>query len=106
MVIVSTDHVPGRGIARTVGECFGLVVCARNLGVDYGADFRAIIGGEVKAVTHMLTSARQEAIARLSSNARRRGADAVVGFRFETTEYQGVGVEVCAYGTAVVLERE
>ena len=38
--------------------------------------------------------------------ARTRGANAVLMFRFDVTEAADVGTEVCAYGTAVVLTRE
>jgi uncharacterized protein YbjQ (UPF0145 family) len=40
----------------------------------------------------------------LAAEAESRGANAVVAFRFETTEYANTGVEVCAYGTAVGIQ--
>ena len=34
------------------------------------------------------------------------GANAVLAFRFDVTEAADVGTEVCAYGTAVILDKE
>ncbi|WP_157406265.1 YbjQ family protein, partial [Actinomadura chibensis] len=48
-------------------------------------------------------AARREAVDRLGEEARRRGANTVVGMRFDTAAVGG-GIEVCAYGTAVWAE--
>jgi hypothetical protein len=44
---------------------------------------------------------RNQAMDRLVEQARARGANAVLAFRFDVTEAADVGTEVCAYGTAV-----
>ena len=54
-------------------------------------------GGELKGVTQLLHDCRQVALQRLATEAQQRGANAVVAFRFETTEFGGTGIEVCAY---------
>ncbi|MDR3080985.1 MAG: YbjQ family protein, partial [Streptomyces sp.] len=46
---------------------------------------------------------RNQAMERLIEQARARGANAVLAFRFDVTEAADVGTEVCAYGTAVVV---
>lgn len=66
--------------------------------------FKALAGGELKGITQLLQDCRREALARLAAEAETRGANAVVAFRFETTEFAGTGIEVCAYGTAVSIE--
>lgn len=104
MIIVTTNDVPGATIVRTMGEVFGLTVRSRNIGSNIGAGFKSLAGGELKGITSLLTDCRREALGRLADEARNRGANAVVAFRFETTEYGGTSVEVCAYGTAVVLD--
>jgi hypothetical protein len=63
------------------------------------ATFRAT--GERPAVS--LAAARREALDRLGEEARRKGANTVVGMRFDTARVGG-GFEVCAYGTAVWAE--
>lgn len=104
MIIVTTNDVPGARITHTFGETFGLTVRSRNVGSNIGASFKALAGGELKGITTLLHECRQEALSRLAQEAEARGANAVVAFRFETTEYAGSGVEVCAYGTAVTIE--
>lgn len=104
MLIVTTNEVPGYRIAATLGECFGLTVRSRNAFSNIGAGFKAMAGGELKGITTLLHDCRQEALQRLAAEAGQRGANAVVAFRFETTEYGGSAVEVCAYGTAVGIE--
>lgn len=105
MLIVSTNDVPGARITHTIGETFGLTVRSRNVGSNFGASLKAIAGGELKGITKLLHDCRQEALDRLAQEAEARGANAVVAFRFETTEFAGTGIEVCAYGTAVVIEQ-
>ncbi len=104
MIIVTTNDVPGATITRTLGECFGLTVRSRNLGSNIGAGFKSLAGGELKGITALLTDCRREALGRLAAEAQAKGANGIVAFRFETTEYGGTSVEVCAYGTAVVLD--
>jgi uncharacterized protein YbjQ (UPF0145 family) len=101
MQIVSTNDIPGHVVEEVFGEVFGLTVRSRNLGSNIGAGFKSLVGGELKGITKMLHDSRAEALARLGEEAIAKGANAVLAFRFETTEYAGTGTEVCAYGTAV-----
>jgi len=101
MIIVTTNELPGYRIDYTFGEVFGLTVRSRHIGSNIGAGLKSLAGGELRGITTLLHEARQEALNRLAAEAQGRGANAVVAFRFETNEYQGSGVEVCAYGTAV-----
>jgi uncharacterized protein YbjQ (UPF0145 family) len=101
MLIVTTNDVPGHAIEETLGEVFGLTVRSRNVGSNIGAGFKSLVGGELKGITKMLHDSRAEALERLSAEAEAKGGNAVLAFRFETTEYAGTGTEVCAYGTAV-----
>jgi uncharacterized protein YbjQ (UPF0145 family) len=102
MIIVTTNELPGYRIEHVFGECFGLTVRSRHIGSNIGAGLKSLAGGELKGITQLLHECRQEALSRLATEAQGRGANAVVAFRFETTEYAGGGgVEVCAYGTAV-----
>lgn len=105
MLIVTTNDIPGYQIDETLGEVFGLTVRSRNIGSNIGASFKALAGGELRGITDLLISCRSEALERLTTEAERRGANAVVAFRFETTEYAGTGIEVCAYGTAVIARQ-
>jgi uncharacterized protein YbjQ (UPF0145 family) len=101
-VLISTmNDLPGYEIDEVLGEVFGLIVRSRNLGSQIGASFKAIVGGELKGMTKMLEAGRRNATERLVAEAESMGADAIVAFRFDTSELGSTWTEICAYGTAV-----
>ncbi|HEY8985317.1 MAG TPA: YbjQ family protein [Streptomyces sp.] len=106
VLVVTTNDVPGYRVEQVIGEVFGLTVRSRHLGSQIGAGLKSLIGGELKGLTKTLVETRNEAMQRLIEQARARGANAVLAFRFDVTEAADLGTEVCAYGTAVVLARE
>jgi uncharacterized protein YbjQ (UPF0145 family) len=104
MLISTMNDVPGQRVTRVIGECFGLTVRSRNLGSVIGAGFKSLVGGELKGMTKNLQSSREQVIARLVDEAEAQGANAILAMRFDTSEMGGNWTEICAYGTAVVLE--
>lgn len=106
VLVVTTNDVPGYRVDQVIGEVFGLTVRSRHIGSQIGAGLKSLIGGELKGLTKTLVETRNEAMQRLIEQARARGANAVLAFRFDVTEAADVGTEVCAYGTAVVLVQE
>lgn len=106
VLVVTTNDVPGFQVQEVLGEVFGLTVRSRHLGSQIGAGLKSMIGGELKGLTKTLVQTRNQAMERLVEQARARGANGVLMFRFDVTEAADVGTEVCAYGTAVVLARE
>ena len=52
-------------------------------------------------MTKMLSEGRNHATERLIEAATAKGADAIVAFRFDTSELGSTWTEICAYGTAV-----
>jgi uncharacterized protein YbjQ (UPF0145 family) len=101
-VIISTmNDLPGYTIDEVLGEVFGLTVRSRNIGSQIGASFKALAGGELKGMTKMLAEGREHATERLIEEAQGKGADAIVAFRFDTSELGTTWTEICAYGTAV-----
>ena len=101
-VIISTmNDLPGYQIEEVFGEVFGLTVRSRNLGSQVGATLKSLVGGELKGMTKMLAAGRQDATDRLVAEAEGKGANAVIAFRFDTSELGSIWTEICAYGTAV-----
>jgi len=49
----------------------------------------------------MLVEGREHATDRLIEEAEAKGANAVIAFRFDTSELGSTWTEICAYGTAV-----
>lgn len=97
------NDVPGYEVITVLGEVFGLVVRSRHLFSNFGAGFRAIVGGEARGYTKLLSLTRADAVERLRQQAAALGANAVVAMRFDTGEFAGTMNEVAAYGTAVIL---
>ncbi|ATL29461.1 YbjQ family protein [Streptomyces formicae] len=106
VLVVTTNDVPGYRVTRVIGEVFGLTVRSRHLGSQIGAGLKSMIGGELKGLTKTLVETRNQAMERLIEQARARGANAVLMFRFDVTEALDGAAEVCAYGTAVVIEQQ
>jgi uncharacterized protein YbjQ (UPF0145 family) len=101
-VLISTmNDLPGYEIEEVFGEVFGLTVRSRNIGSVVGASLKSLFGGELKGMTKMLAAGRSDATARLVSEAEAKGANAIVAFRFDTSELGSAWTEICAYGTAV-----
>src|SRR5688572_28138690 len=102
VLVVTTNDVPGFKVISVIGEVFGLTVRSRHVGSQIGASLKSLIGGELRGLTKTLVETRNQAMQRLVEQARARGANAVLAFRFDVTETADVGTEVCAYGTAVL----
>lgn len=104
MILVTTDLVPGRHIAESLGVVRGNAVRARHLGKDILAVFRNVVGGEIHEYVKLSAEAREQALDRMIEQAEQLGADAVVGIRFGTAMIMSGAAELLAYGTAVILE--
>lgn len=101
MIISTMNDLPGWEIEEVFGEVFGLTVRSRNLGSQIGAALKSMVGGELKGMTKMLAAGRNDATKRLIEEAEAKGANAVIAFRFDTSELGKIWTEICAYGTAV-----
>jgi uncharacterized protein YbjQ (UPF0145 family) len=101
MIISTMNDLPGYAIEEVYGEVFGLTVRSRNVGSQIGASLKSLVGGELKGMTKMLAEGRAHASDRLVEEAQAKGANAVLAFRFDTSELGSTWTEICAYGTAV-----
>jgi len=105
MLISTMNDVPGYAVEEVLGEVYGLTVRSRNIGSQIGAAFKSIVGGELKGMTKALTASRDQVTERLIEEAESKGANAVIAFRFDTSEIGGNWTEICAYGTAVRVRK-
>jgi uncharacterized protein YbjQ (UPF0145 family) len=101
VIITTMNELPGYSIDEVLGEVFGLTVRSRNIGSQIGATLKSIGGGELKGMTKMLAEGRAHATERLVEEAEGKGANAIIAFRFDTSELGTTWTEICAYGTAV-----
>ena len=100
MKLLNIDHIPGKEI-EALGIVKGTVVHTKNIGRDFMAVMKTLVGGELTGYTQMLNEARQIAVKRMVDEAEELGADAIVNVRYGTSSVMSGAAEVIAYGTAV-----
>lgn len=103
MLLATTDQIAGREITQTLGLVRGGTVRAKHVGTDIVAGLRGLVGGEVRGYSSLMAGSREQALDRMVEEARKLGADAVVGLRFETSTITNGASEILCYGTAVRL---
>ena len=103
MIMVTTNDVPGYRVQAILGEVMGLTVRSTNIGSSFTAGFRAIGGGEIPEYTKIMYESRHEVMRRMVAEAEQRGANAIIMMRFDSGAI-GQFSEMCAYGTAAVIE--
>jgi len=104
MILTNVGNVPGKKIIEHFGIVQGSTVRAKHLGRDMMAGLKNLVGGELKGYTELLQESRQEAMDRMSEQARLMGANAVINIRFATSSVAQGAAELFAYGTAVRVE--
>jgi uncharacterized protein YbjQ (UPF0145 family) len=106
MLVTTGNEVSGYAIASYLGIIRGIVVRSPGIGQGIMGGLKQIVGGNIEAFARVCEAAREEAFERMVLHAEEHGADAVIGMRYDATEFaQGV-TEVLAYGTAVKLSRD
>ncbi len=100
MVLVNIDHIPDKEL-EVLGLVKGTVVQSKNVGKDFMAGMKTLVGGEITSYTEMLVEARQIATKRMVDEAQAMGADAIVNVRYGSSSVMQGAAEVIAYGTAV-----
>jgi uncharacterized protein YbjQ (UPF0145 family) len=105
MIVTTGNEVAGHSIVEYQGIVRGIVVRAPNFAQGLMGGLKQLIGGNIESYAQVCEGAREEAFQRMVLHAQERGADAVIGVRYDATEFtQGV-TEVLAYGTAVRIRR-
>lgn len=106
MKLLSISYIPGAEI-EALGMVKGTVVQTKNIGRDFMAGMKTLVGGEIVGYTEMLNEARQIAVKRMVDEAKDLGADAVIDVKYGSSQVMAGAAEVIAYGTAVkILEGE
>ncbi|MBN2663248.1 MAG: YbjQ family protein [Bacteroidales bacterium] len=103
MIVTTTETIPGREIVQILGIARGSTVRARNIGNDFLAGLKNIVGGEISEYTKLQAMSREQAFKRMMEDAEKLGANAIVNVRFSTSLIMQGASEILAYGTAVKL---
>ena len=102
MKLLSTDYIPDTKI-EALGMVKGTIVQSKNIGRDFMAGMKGLVGGEIVGYTEMLNEARQMAVKRMVDEAKELNADAVIGIKYGSSQVMQGAAEVIAYGTAVKI---
>ncbi|HEU4411073.1 MAG TPA: YbjQ family protein [Polyangiaceae bacterium] len=105
IIVTTGNEVAGFRITGYLGVVRGIVVRSPSFGAGVLGAFKSLAGGNVREFIEVCEAARHEAYAQMLANAEELGAHAVIGMRYDATEFMQGATEVLAYGTAVHLER-
>ena len=105
MKLVSIDYIPGSEIVEALGIVKGQIVQYKNMGRDFMAGMKTIVGGEITSYTDMISLARSMATKRMVDEAESLGADAIINVRYGSSSVMNGAAEIIVYGTAVKLKK-
>ena len=85
MKLLSIEYIPGVDF-EPMGIVKGTVVQTKNIGRDFMAGMKTLVGGEIVAYTEMLNEARQIATKRMVDEAKKLDADAIIGVKYSSSQ--------------------
>lgn len=100
----TTFEISGYRVVKTIGLVRGIIVRSRSIVGNIGAAFQTLLGGNITIYTELCEKARSDAYLLMLQHAQERGANAIVGVRYDATEVMQGVTEVLCYGTAVLVE--
>lgn len=106
MITTTTNTIEGRPVRQYLGLVTGETIMGANVISDFMASITDFVGGRSGTYESKFAEARETALQEMEEEARRKGADAVVGVDID---YQVLGASngmlmVTATGTAVKIE--
>ena len=106
LIVTTGNEIAGHQIVKYLAIVRGIVVRATSFGQGLKGAFRSLGGGNIKEYTEVCEMARHEAYQQLVLHAQELGADAIIGMRYDATEFAPGTTEVLVYGTAVRIAPE
>jgi len=103
-LVTTAFDLPGHRIVRNLGLVRGIIVRSRSIVGNIGASLQSLVGGNITLYTELCERAREDAYQLMMEHAVERGANAIIGVRYDANEIAAGITEVLAYGTAVVAE--
>jgi uncharacterized protein YbjQ (UPF0145 family) len=104
MLLTTTSQISGTEITEYKGIVNGEVILGANVFRDILASIRDFIGGRSTAYEEVLKKAKEEALREMQQEAKKLGANAIIGIDIDY-ELIGTGMLMVAVsGTAVVTK--
>ncbi|HVB56968.1 MAG TPA: YbjQ family protein [Candidatus Acidoferrales bacterium] len=104
-MVTTTFELPGYRVMKSLGLVRGVTVRSRSIFGTLGASLETLVGGNITLFESMCEKTREQALDVMMEHAAERGANAVIGVRYDATDVMQGVTEVIAYGTAVQVER-
>ncbi|MGH9691612.1 MAG: YbjQ family protein [Candidatus Acidiferrales bacterium] len=105
VMVTTTFELPGYRVMKSLGLVRGVTVRSRSIFGTLGASLETLVGGNITLFESMCEKTREQALDVMMEHAAERGANAVIGVRYDATDVMQGVTEVIAYGTAVQVER-
>lgn len=102
--VTTAFELPGHRVLRSLGVVRGITVRSRSVVGNFIGGIQSLFGGNITIYTELCEQARQETYRDMVQEARKLGANAIIGMRYDATEIMTGLTEVLCYGTAVVVE--
>lgn len=103
-LVTTAFELPGYRIVRNIGLVRGITVRSRSIVGNIFGSLQSLFGGNITIYTELCEQARSETYRDMLMHARQRGANAIIGMRYDATDLMAGLTEVLCYGTAVVVE--
>ena len=103
MIVTTGNSVEGHHVIEYLGLVRGIVVRAPTISQGFVGGISKFFGGNIEAYAQACESAREESYQRMLANASKLEADAIIGMRYDATEFGDSVTEVLSYGTAVKI---
>jgi uncharacterized protein YbjQ (UPF0145 family) len=104
-LVTTAFEIGGYRIVENYGIVRGITVRSRNIVANIGGAIQTLFGGNITLYTELCERAREEAFEILIKHAEEKGANAIIGMRYDANDVMSGVTEVLAYGTAVKVER-
>jgi uncharacterized protein YbjQ (UPF0145 family) len=116
MILATTKKIAGYRITEYKGLVMGVTVRSRGYFAAWCASFQTCVGGEISQYTTQLLETRNEALDRMVADAQARGANAIIGIKFDSDELGSKKASsksdmtiannaTVAVGTAVIVQK-
>lgn len=106
ITVTTGNEVAGHEISRYHGIVRGIVVRSPSIGSSFIGGLKQMVGGNISEYSDVCEAARHDAYQLMLAHTRELGANAIIGMRYDATEFIQGATEVLAYGTAVTIDRK
>lgn len=102
--VTTAFELPGKKIVSNLGMVKGIIVRSRSVVGNIVGGVQTIFGGNITIFTELCEKTRSDAYELMIQHAKEKGANAIIGVRYDATEIMQGVTEVLCYGTAVKVE--